>query len=150
VIFGKDSTDEKIIRLLSKDSRQSSRKLSKQLKISASTIRSRLKKLIRNENLQFIIAIDPFKVGLPVVAHILLDVEQDKITQTLEVLVKFPEINYVSATSGRFDIIVFACFVSHHELAQFLQNQLGKLEGVRDSETLICLDIRKGQYLPIQ
>jgi Lrp/AsnC family transcriptional regulator, regulator for asnA, asnC and gidA len=149
-MIGKDSIDEKIIRLLSKNARQSSLELAKQLHISASTVRSRLRRLIRNETLHFIIAVDPFKAGLPVIAQILLDVEQDKIEQTLEKLVTFPEISYVSSTTGRFDIIVFAWFASHHDLAIFLQNQLGKMEGVRDSETLICLDIKKGQFLPVQ
>jgi DNA-binding Lrp family transcriptional regulator len=148
-MIGKDSTDEKIIRLLSQDTRQSSRKLAKQLKISASTVRSRLRRLVINDNLHFIIAIDPFKAGLPVIAQILLDVRQDRIEQTLELLVKCPEINYVSSTTGRFDIIIFGCFASHHDLANFLQNQLGKMEGVRDSETLISLDIKKGMFVPI-
>jgi DNA-binding Lrp family transcriptional regulator len=148
-MIGKDTTDEKIIRLLSKDTRQSSRKLAKQLKVSASTVRSRLRRLVKNDYLHFIIAIDPFKAGLPVIAQILLDVRQDKIQQTLEALVNFPEINYVSSTTGRFDVIIFGCFASHHDLAIFLQNQLGRMEGVRDSETLICLDIKKGQFVPI-
>ena len=142
-MFGKDSIDKKIVELLNKDMRQSSQTLGKQLRISASTVRSRLRKLIKNEDLHFVLAMDPFKAGFPVVAHILWDVEQDKITQTLEELVKFSEVTYVSATTGRFDIIVFASFASHHDLAVFLQKQLGKLEGVRDSETLICSISRK-------
>jgi len=149
-MIGKDSIDEQLIRLLGKDARQSSRKLAKHLNISASTVRSRLRRLIRSEKLHFIIAVDPFKAGLRVIAQILLDVEQAKIEKTLETLVKFPEISYVSSTTGRFDIIIFACFASHHDLAMFLQNQLGKMEGVRDSETLICLDIKKGQFVPVQ
>jgi Lrp/AsnC family transcriptional regulator, regulator for asnA, asnC and gidA len=149
-MIGKDLTDENIIKLLSKDTRQSSRKLAKQLNISASTVRSRLRRLIRNNYLHFIIAVDPFKAGFPVIAQILLDVRQDKIEQTLESLVTFPEISYVSSTTGRFDIIIFGCFVSHQDLATFLQNKLGKMEGVRDSETLICLDIKKGQFVPVQ
>jgi Lrp/AsnC family transcriptional regulator, regulator for asnA, asnC and gidA len=149
-MIGKDSIDEKIIRLLSKDARQSSQKLAKQLNLSASTVRSRLSKLTRNGNLRYIVAIDPFKAGLPVVAQILVDVEQNKIEQTLEMLINCAEINYVASTTGNFDIILFGCFASHHDLAVFLQKKLGKMEGVRDSQTLISLDIRKGQFTPVQ
>jgi DNA-binding Lrp family transcriptional regulator len=148
-MFAKDSLDEQLIKLLSQDTRQSSQKLAKQLHVSASTVRNRLRRLIRNENLHFIVAIDPFKVGLQVVVQILLDVEQDKIAQTLESLVILPEVSYVSAVSGRFNIIMYACFPSHLALASFMQNQLGKIAGVRDCETLICLEIKKGRFIPI-
>jgi Lrp/AsnC family transcriptional regulator, regulator for asnA, asnC and gidA len=148
-MFAKDSIDERLIKLLSQDTRQSSQKLAKQLRVSPSTVRSRLRRLVRNENLHFIIAVDPSKAGLSVVVQILLDVEQDKIGKTLDALILLPEVNYVSATSGRFDIVVYACFPSHSDLASFLQNQLGKMEGVRDCETLICLDIKKGRFIPI-
>jgi Lrp/AsnC family transcriptional regulator, regulator for asnA, asnC and gidA len=148
-MFAKDSLDEQLIKLLSQDTRQSSQKLAKQLHISASTVRSRLRRLLKNENLHFIVAFDPFKAGLSVLVQILLDVEQNKIEQTLESLVALPEVSYVSATSGRFDIIVFAYFPSHQDLANFLQNRLGRMEGVRDTETLICLDIKKGRFIPV-
>jgi Lrp/AsnC family transcriptional regulator, regulator for asnA, asnC and gidA len=148
-MLGKKSIDEQLIKLLSQDTRQSSQKLAKQLNISPSTVRSRLRRLVKNENLHFIIAVDPVKAGLSVIVQILLDVEQDKIGQTLDALMDLDEVNYVSATSGRFDIIVYACFSSHRDLAGFLQNQLGKMEGVRDCETLICLDIKKGRFIPI-
>jgi Lrp/AsnC family transcriptional regulator, regulator for asnA, asnC and gidA len=148
-MLGKKSIDEQLIKLLSQDTRQSSQKLAKKLNVSPSTVRSRLRRLVKNENLHFIIAVDPIKAGLSVIVQILLDVEQDKIGQTLDALMDLDEVNYVSATSGRFDIIVYACFPSHHVLASFLQNQLGKMEGVRDCETLICLDIKKGRFIPI-
>jgi Lrp/AsnC family transcriptional regulator for asnA, asnC and gidA len=148
-MFGSDSLDEQLIRLLSQDTRQSSQKLAKQLNVSASTVRNRLRRLIKNENVHFVVAIDPFKVGLHVVVQILLDVEQNKIEQALESLVILPEVTYVSAASGRFNIVIYACFSSHRALANFLQNQLGKIAGVRDCETLICLDIKKGRFVPI-
>jgi Lrp/AsnC family transcriptional regulator, regulator for asnA, asnC and gidA len=149
-MIGKDEIDDKIIRLLSKDARQSSQKMAKELNLSASTVRSRVNRLIHNGNLRFIIAIDPFKAGLPVVAQILVDVEQNKIEQALEILVQFPEISYVASTTGHFDIILFACFASHHDLATFLQKRLGKMDGIRDSQTLISLDIKKGHFTPLQ
>ena len=148
-MFAQDPLDEQLIKLLSKDTRQSSQKLAKKLHVCASTVRNRLRKLIASGYLHFVVAVDPFKAGLQVVVQILLDVEQNKINDTLNYLVTLPEVSYVSSASGRFNIVVYAFFPSHSALANFLQNQLGTVAGVRDCETLICLEIKKGRFVPI-
>lgn len=140
--------DDQLIRLLGQDARQSSVSLARQLNVSPATVRRRLRKLIRDELLHIIGVVDPDKFGLPVAVVITLDVDQDKLDSALEALVNLPEIRWVSTTAGRFDIIAMARFPSTSCLSVFL-GTLRRVEGVRKTETYICLDVKKRVYVPI-
>ena len=142
-----DSIDEQIVKLLGQDARQNSKSLAKQLNLSAATVRRRLRELIRNKSLRIVGAVDPTSFGLPVAAVITLDVSHDKLASAMEGLVSQPEIIWVSTTTGRFDIIAFGRFTSTDSLSKFLTDQLSKMEGVRNSETFLCLDVKKGRFV---
>ena len=147
-----DSVDEQIARLLSQDARQNSEALAKQLNLSSATVRRRLRKLIREDVLRIVGVIDPIKFGFPVAVVMTLDVAHGKLESAMEGLAKRPEIRWVSTTTGRFDILALARFRSNNELSEFMTKVLAQLEGVKDSETFICLDVRKGhhiQFVPV-
>ena len=144
-----DSKDERLVRLLGQDARQNSETLAKQLNLSSATVRRRLRKLIRSDLLHIVGIVDPSDFGFPVAAVIGLDVDHDKLESAVDALANRPETNWVSTTTGRFDIIVLAWFPSTNSLSNFLTKELAQIEGVRDSETLICLDVKKGRYAPL-
>lgn len=144
-----DSIDKQLVKLLGQDARQDSKTLAKQLNLSAATVRRRLRELIRNKSLHIIGTVDPTRFGLTLAAVITLDVSHDKLESTMEWLANRPEVKWVSTTTGRFDIIVLARFPSTDSLSDFLTNQLARMEGVTNSETFICLDIRKGRFVPL-
>ena len=49
-----DLIDEKIVRILGEDGRQTSEQIAKELNISAATVRRRIKKLVENDMLRFV------------------------------------------------------------------------------------------------
>ena len=142
-----DSIDKQIVKLLGQDARQNSDSLAEQLNLSAATVRRRLRRLIRNKSLRIVGTVDPTSFGLPVAAVITLDVSHDKLASAMEGLASQPEITWVSNTTGRFDIIAFGRFASTDSLSKFLTDQLSKMEGVRNSETFLCLDVKKGLFV---
>ena len=142
-----DSLDEQLVRLLGQDARQNSETLAKQLKKSSATIRRRLRRLLRNKLLRIVGVVNPADFGFPVAAVITLDVSHDKLASAMEGLASQPEIIWVSTTTGRFDIIAFGRFASTDSLSKFLTDQLSKMEGVRNSETFLCLDVKKGRFV---
>ena len=144
-----DSLDEQLVKLLGQDARQSSASLARKLKVSAATVRRRLRRLTQSGLLRVVGLVDPAEFGLPLVAVISLDVAQDKLESAINVLVNRPEIRWVSATTGRFDIIALARFPSTENLFEFLTKHLANMEGVKDSETFICYDVKKGSYVPL-
>ena len=144
-----DSVDEQIVRLLGQDARQNSETLAKQLNLSAATVRRRLRKLLLSDLLRIIGVVDPASFGFPVLVIITLDVNHGKLELAMEELSKRPEIISVSTTTGRYDIIAIARFRSTECLSEFVTKELAKLEGVRDSETFICLEVKKGLRIPL-
>ena len=142
-----DLTDEQLVRLLGQDARQNSETLAKQLNLSAATVRRRLRKLLRSDLLRIVGVIDATNFGLPLAAVITIDVAHDKLEAAMEMLAERPEIKWVSTTTGRFDIIAMARFRSTDCLSDFVTKDLAKIEGLKDSETFICLDVQKGSYI---
>ena len=145
-----DSIDEQIVKLLGQDARQNSESLAKQLNLRAATVRRRLRELIRNKSLRIVGTVDPTSFGLPVAALITLDISHDKLASAMEGLANQPEIRWVSTTTGRFDIIALGRFASTDSLSKFLTDQLSKMEGVRNSETFLCLDVKKGRFVVLR
>ena len=136
-----DSLDGRLIKLLQKDAGQSSEVLAKQLKVSAATVRRRIRQLIKNKVIRIAAIADPGKVGLPLAVIIAVDVFHDKLDSVMQTLANQPEILWTSTTTGRFDIIALTRFPSTDELSTFLQNEMPRIEGIRDTETFICLNL---------
>ena len=80
---------------------------------------------------------------------ITLDVAHDKLESAMKTLGKQPEIKWLSTTTGRYDIIAMAQFRSTDCLSDFMTKELAQLEGLKDSETFVCLDVKKGRYVPL-
>ena len=143
-----DSMDKQLLILLGQDARQNSETLARQLNLSSATVRRKLRKLIQSGSLNIVGVVDPAKFGLPLTAIIALDVAHEKLKAAMEVLANRPEITWISTTTGRFDIIARGRFASTDDLSNFLTDQLTEIEGVKNSETFICLDVKKGRKIP--
>ena len=145
-----DSIDEKIVRMLGQNGRQSSNQIAKQLNISAATVRRRIRKLVENDLLHFVGVVDPSDFGYPLPAVIAIDVVPDRLEITLEELDKQPEVKWIATTVGRYDIVAGLRFRSMDELSDFIAQTLPQIDGVKDSETFICLKGKKrGPYLTL-
>ena len=136
--------DERLIELLSQDARQSSQTLAKQLNVSSSTVRRRISKLVKRGALRFAALAEPAEFGFYLRAIIAFDVEHDKVREVMELLSGRSEVKGLAATSGRFDVIALVWFTSTDGLFQFIESEVSKMEGVRNTETFICLHVEKG------
>ncbi len=137
-----DAIDENLIRLLQQDAHRSSEVLAKQLDVSPATVRRRVRNLIRKGVVRIAAIPDPEKVGLHLAAIIALKVDHDSLKEVMSALTARGEVSWACTTTGRFDILAMARFHSTEELTRFLQNQLPKIDGIRDSETFVCLETR--------
>ena len=142
-----DEIDEHLISLLEKDARQSSKKLAEELSVSAATVRRRINKLIQADVLRVVGAADRCKLGPCLITLLALDVEADKMESAVETLLSSPEVRYVFSTTGRFDVIAIVRFDSPEGLTHFLQKQVAGIEGLRNSETSICLTVSKQPHV---
>jgi len=140
-----DSIDKQLIMLMGKNARQSSKTLARKLNVSEATVRRRLRRLIKDDLLRIVGIADPAILGYGLGVVINLDVEQKQVKPVMDWLVKRPEVKWASTTTGRFDITAIARFESTSHLSNFLTNELTTQDGIKDSETLLSLNVRKGR-----
>ncbi len=149
-MYKTDSTDEQIVRLLGQDGRQTSEQIAKKLRVSAATVRRRIKRLVDNNMMHFVAVVEPADFGFPLPAVVAIDIDQGKIEATLAGLSKQSEVKWIAITIGRHDIIAGLRFRSIDYLSEFVTKVLPQIDGIKDIETFICLKgPKEGPLLPL-
>lgn len=141
-----DEIDIHIIQVLSEDGRASNTVIARQLGISESAVRKRIKRM-REEGLVSIVGYgDPTKLGFPITAMIRFHVLPKYLKAAAEALTAMKETDYVAITSGSSDIVVRCAFKSDEGLLRFLSGPVAELEGIIGSETHFLLQIMKRTF----
>ena len=138
-----DSLDGQIVQILKKDGRASNAHIARALGVSEGTVRRRLKMLIDGGVVHVNVSLDPAKMGLTTEAIIGLEVDPDKMDPVCASLAAFDEIGYVTLTTGAVDVFAWGRFSSTESLGLFLRSKVGKIAGVRRTETYMCISVRK-------
>ena len=141
-----DETDKKLIKLLQKDGRQTNQSLAKQLQINRVTVLRRIRRLIEDRIIRVTAFVDPSRVGSTAGVIIALGVTQRNVESVMKVLAEQPMIGIPIKTTGRFNVLALAIFNSIDEISQFISDVLVKMEGIKNSETLLLLHIEQGPY----
>ena len=138
-----DNLDTQIVQILKKDGRASNAHIARALGVSEGTVRRRLKMLIDSDVVHVNVSLDPAKMGLTTEAIIGLEVDPDKMDPVCASLADFDEIGYVTLTTGAVDVFAWGRFSSTESLGLFLRSKVGKIPGVRRTETYMCISVRK-------
>ena len=142
-----DEIDNKLIRLLEQDAWQRAGTLAEVLNISPATVRRRLRRLIQNGVLRAVAIADSSTITLPLTVVIALDVAHQHLDRVTRALIGLSKITWLATTTGQLDIIVLGQFYSMEEFNKFLRRTLTPTEGIKDSQTFVCLHIDKGRHL---
>jgi Lrp/AsnC family transcriptional regulator for asnA, asnC and gidA len=134
-----DSLDQKLINLLMSDSTQKTNVLAEKLGVNQSTVRRRINKLFNDESLFFSVLPNPDILGFSVRAILSLNVIPGKVNEVAKVLSSREEVKWIYPTSGRYDILLIVWFTSNESIFDFVENVIGKLDGVTECETSVCL-----------
>jgi len=135
-----DTIDEQLVELLQRDARQSSKVLAKQLHVSPTTIRRRIRTLIENGTIRIVAAADPGKLGLNLSAFIALNVDKNDLDSVIKGLFILKPVTDIWITTGRFDIIIRVRVASVDELSGLLRNEITNISGIRRREILIYME----------
>ena len=138
-----DDLDNQIVEILKKDGRASNAHIARALGVSEGTVRRRLRMLIEGGVIHVNVTLDPVKMGLTTEAIIGLEVDPDKMDPVCASLADFDEIGYVTLTTGAVDVFAWGRFSSTESLGLFLRSKVGKIPGVRRTETYMCISVRK-------
>ena len=138
-----DQFDKELISLLEQDAKQSSEKLAEQLSASPSTVRRRMSELIKRGVIRIVAIPDSKQIGAPLVAVIAFQVFHEKLNSFLQAFGNRKDVKCLYVTSGRFDAIALMWFSSTEQLYDFMEREIAKIEGVKATETFVCLHTEK-------
>ena len=138
-----DDINGQIIDILREDGRSSNASIARRLGVSEGTIRRRLNMLINSGIVKVNVILNSAKMGLSTEAIIGIQVDPDKVDMVGESLSKLNEIEWVSITTGSFDMFVWVTVQSAEQLGFFLRNEVATIPGVRKTETFMNLFKKK-------
>ncbi|MFC2072296.1 Lrp/AsnC family transcriptional regulator [Chloroflexota bacterium] len=141
-----DATDNKLIKLLEENAWQRREALAKVLHVSSATIRRRLRRLIQKGVIRAVAITDSGTGALPLTTIIALNIAHQDIDYVTRKLAGLTEVKWFATTTGQFDAIFLAQFHSTGDLYEFIRGKVTPIEGIKDSETFICLNIEKGRH----
>ena len=138
-----DAIDLKIIKEMGIDGRQSVSSLAKKLGTSRATVGKKLQRLLDEHILTVAGFVQPGTLGYQTNAIIGINVIPSEIDNVADSLVSNENVHMMFISAGRHDIIVWALFKKSEDMSNFLRQELGKIPGIANTETMINLAIKK-------
>jgi Lrp/AsnC family transcriptional regulator for asnA, asnC and gidA len=137
-MYKPDRTDWKIIKMLNNDGRIPSTEIARKLgNVSARTVTNRIKMLTEQGIINVRAVVNPETIGYGVLADVYLEVAPGRVREVAELVAKFPEISYVACATGDSDVSISLRVRSIEELFNFVNEKLGKIPGVRRTQSHI-------------
>ena len=138
-----EELDRKILGMLNKDARMSFTRIAKKIKISPTTLNSKVRELEESGVLKgYIPLIDREFAGYKLLAVINLRVQHGQYIEVQEVITRFPEVQAVYEVAGEWDLILVCYFKGRDELTNFLKNAL-PLSNIERTLTHLVLNVVK-------
>lgn len=137
-----DETDRRIIALLQEDARQSNAAIARIIEVSEATVRRRIKIMVESGTVTIRAVPNPVMFGLNTTGMIGVDVEPDKLESVANQIKKRDEVGFLGVSTGRYDLVSWVQVRNLDDLREFLE-VLSKIPGVRKTETLVLLDVKK-------
>ncbi len=141
-----DKIDQRMIQLLQKDGRMPIVAIAKALKISETTARTRLNRLIRKEIINVVAVSNPIKLGFEIIGNLKLTIDLKKKDAILSKLTKIDQLNYIALTTGGTDLDVEFIARSLDEFKTLIFNKIPNIDGVISLDTSLIVEIVKDTW----
>lgn len=140
-----DRVDRAILQELQADGRMSYAELGPKVGLSAPATRQRVQRLTDQGVLQVVGVTDPLRLGLPVMAMLGVRAVGD-VKDLADRIGAEPAVIYLVHTAGSFDLLVEVVCREPAELLEIVNDRISALEGVREVETMMYLDIHTHRF----
>jgi Lrp/AsnC family transcriptional regulator for asnA, asnC and gidA len=138
-----DKLDFEILSCLQQDGRMSFTVIAEKLEVSIGTVRSRFNKLIEEGTINIVGRVNPDKVGFQSYAQIGICVRPVTLKEKVaEQISNLPEVSFLAATSGDYDLEVDVMCRNNDHLMDFV-NVISKIEGVYQTKTTLYFKVYK-------
>ncbi len=137
-----DPTDIALLALLRDDARAPTAELARKLKLSRTTVQSRMEKLQRRQVIAGYTVVVPDELEADLVrAHVLITLAPKRSGAIEVALRKIAEVRVLHSVSGPFDLIAIVAAASIGELDALI-DRIGGLDGVERTTSAIVLSTR--------
>lgn len=139
-----DDADRTIIELLQADGRMPFTKVAAVVGLTEGAIRQRVQRLTDSGVMQIVAVTDPLSLGVRRVAMVGVRVTGD-VEDTAGDLAAMPEIEYLVATSGRYDVMFEVIVDDDEQLMRLLSTLRGRAD-IAEVESFVCLKVFKQTF----
>ena len=137
-MYEPDDFDWQIISLLNEDGRIPSAEIARILgDVSARTVTNRINALTEHGIINVRAVVNPEMVGYGVMADVFVEVEPGHVREVAEMTANFPQVSYVACSTGECDVSISLRVRSIEELFDFVTEKLGKIPGVRRTQSFL-------------
>ncbi len=140
-----DELSKRIIEQLQDDGRRSYAAIAKVVGLSEAAVRQRVQRLLDSGVVQIVAVTDPVQVGFTRQALITVRTNGDAAPVFAE-LAKLPEVDYVVATAGSFDVMAEVVCEDDDHLLDLVNSRIRAIPGVGSTETHLYLKLVKQRY----
>lgn len=138
-----DELDLQIIGALQTDGRKHVAEISRELDIPKSTVQRRLDALIRDDVIRIAPYANSERLGLSIHVHLNLRVELANYESVIDAVGRLTEVRWLAVTTGPYDLVAEAYFVSSTHLHEFIRDRLATIPGITGVETSVILSVEK-------
>lgn len=139
-----DDADRAIIELLQADGRMPYTRVAAEVGLTEGAIRQRVQRLTDAGVMQIVAVTDPLSLGVRRVAMVGVRVTGD-VEETAAAIAALTEVEYLIATSGRYDAM-FEVIVDDDEHLMRLLSTLRRRKDVVEVESFVCLKVFKQTF----
>ncbi|MEE8390278.1 MAG: Lrp/AsnC family transcriptional regulator [Anaerolineae bacterium] len=142
-----DHFDRQIMAALKEDGRMPFAEIARRLDVSPGMVRERYHRLVQRDILQVVAVTNPLRVGYRTMTLVGIKVDGNRLYEVAHQIAAFEEVIYLVLCAGTYDILAEVVCRDNADLLQFLAERLYTVEGIRDTESFVYLDIVKEIYV---
>lgn len=145
-----DSVDLKLLRIIANDARTPLRKMAREVGLSTSGVRRRIKQLEREGIIkQYCAMIDPAKYGYGVLAHVMIGSDPKGLKELVSVLKRKHEVCELHRTTGGDRLVVKIRSKDIPSLNKFIDEYINSSDSVKKVNTNITMETYKETCLSL-
>ncbi len=142
-----DTFDYQIIAALKEDGRMPFAEIARRLDVSPGMVRERYHRLVETGVLQVVAVTKPTSIGYRMMTLIGIKVDASRLQEIAGEIAAFDEVVYLVICTGTYDMLAEVVCRDSDALLRFITERLHRVQGIRDTETFVYLDIAKEIYI---
>ena len=140
-----DDTDNAIIELLRADGRLPYRAIARELGVTESTVRARVRRLEESDTMRVVAVTDIEAAGFTMLLAVGVQVENRSPEQVAREMAAIPEVFSVNVVVGAHDVEILVVAEDQAALTQLITGRLAEVAGVRRLTPALAVDVLKNQ-----